>query len=323
MGNLALLGTASAASFDCTRAKAPREKLICREPALSDLDEKLGRAYQERRAILSPHGAELLERSESSWLHYLTIVCPMVVPADVAGWRNPKSCLQGMYEQRLAQLAKVGQRLGPFVFNRVDVYAAEPASDSTGEMLGFYIHHVAYPQIDNSDLPQAVAWNNRAVKSLSECDDCGDGSDDDMEYEIGYATGDVISMQRTTSVYPHEHAHGTFSVQADNIVLHPNPRALTEEDLFGKGDRWAQELQKLFWDALLAKGWSPPENVAERVKHDIEDEVILPYKWLFTTEGVQVSFSAYEGGCYACNPGTVTVPWVGLKPLLSSSAIVP
>jgi len=105
--------------------------------------------------------------------------------------------------------------------------------------------------------------------------------------------------------------------------LLPVPHPLTKEDLFGTDDRWIGKLQELFWDALLAKGWSPPDSLAEIVKAEIEDDVIQPDKWLFTPDGLQVSFSAYEGGCYACNPGPVTVPWPKLKSLLSSNAIVP
>jgi uncharacterized protein len=319
---LALLRVASAASFDCARAKAPREQLICREPVLSDLDDKLGRAYQERRALLSPRGAELLERSESSWLHFLAIVCPMEVPADADRSSTPKKCLEEKYNERLGQLAKVGQRLGPFLFNRIDLYAAEPAPDSSGNMRGFYAQHVAYPQIDNSDLPLAAAWNKQAVKSLSKSDDCGTG-DDDLDYDIGYATERVISVEWTSFVYCHGTPHGFFTINAENTVLYPGLRALTPEDLFGKDGRWAQKIQEIFWNALVAKGWSPPEDQSESVKHEIEDEVIRPDKWLLTKEGLQVSFSAYEGGCYVCNPGTVEVPWARLQPLLSPSAIVP
>jgi len=133
----------------------------------------------------------------------------------------------------------------------------------------------------------------------------------------------MISVQQTDSVYCHGTAHGMFSVQVSNFVLRPALRQLTAEDLFGSDIRWKRHLQELFWEVLLSKGWAPPDYAAESVKAQIEDEVSQPDKWLFTGEGLQVSFSAYEGGCYACNPGPVEVSWTALKPLLASTNIAP
>jgi uncharacterized protein len=323
VATFAVQGPASAASFDCARAATPREQLICRDPVLSDLDRQLGQTYQQRRALLSAHGAELLQRSQLGWLRFITLVCPIAVSADAGGRGGPKNCLQRQYRERLTQLAQVGRRIGPFLFNRLDLYAAKPAPDNSGTVAGFYIQHTAYPQIDNSDVTATASWNKQTVKSLSQSDCDGDRGDDDIDYQIGYASERVISVQWTTSIYCHEAAHGIFSIEAQDIVLLPDPHPLTEKDLFGTDGRWVGKLQQLFWDALRAKGWSPPENQVESVKAQIADAVIRPDHWLFTVEGLQVSFSAYEGGCYVCNPGPVTVPWTGLKPLLSSNAVLP
>jgi uncharacterized protein len=321
VGFFAISGTASAAGFDCARAKSPREQLICREPVLSDLDEQLGRVYQERRAVLSPRGAELLHRSELSWLHFVAVVCPLAAAANAESRGLPKDCLIGKYKERLNQLATVGQKFSPFLFNRIDSYAARPAPDSnSGWTAGFYVAHVAYPQIDNLDSPQVDAWNKLAEKGIV---DTVEGEDSDTEYEIGYANEHVISVQWTNSEYVHGNAHGIFTIEAENKVLFPDMRDLAAEDLFGKENHWVEKFQEIFWNALLKKGWEVPENQPDTVKAEIVSEVIIPGKWLFTKEGIQVSFSAYEGGCYACNPGPVTASWTELEPLLSSTAIVP
>jgi uncharacterized protein len=272
VASFAIHGLPLAASFDCTHAASPREQLICRDPVLSDLDGRLGRAYQARRAVLSPHGAELLQSSERSWLHFITTVCPLAVPADADERRIPKNCLQEYYEERLNQLAKVGQRVGPFLFNRIDLYAAEPApaEDQTGGTPGFYVQHVAYPQIDNPHSPQEEAWNKQMVKSLA-------GEEEPADYEIGYANRRVISMQWRYDESGSFHPWSWF--KAENIVLLPNPRALTAQDVFGPGNRWVVKLQKLLW----------PEN-EEGVDNDqIRNSVIQPDAWLFTTTGVKVS----------------------------------
>jgi uncharacterized protein len=321
LGSFAHPGSAHAASFDCTQATSPREHLICREPQLSKLDEQLARAYSERREALSPHGAELLRRAELSWLHYVGVICPLSAPPTPDG-DLPTDCLLNAYRERLDQLSTVGQKVGLFVFNRIDLYAAHAAPDSTGNKPGFYIAHVVYPQIDNVSSPQVAAWNKRVEKHLAlDGDGDTDDADIDTDYQIGYASGQVISVQWTTSDYEHGAAHGTWETNVDNVVLLPNVRSLTASDLFAKDE--ASGLQKIFWSALLAKGWTPPDHQSEAVKAEIGGEVVEPNKWLITKAGLAVSFSAYEGGCYACNPGTVTAPWTELKPLLSATAIAP
>jgi uncharacterized protein len=295
--------------------------MICQEPTLSDLDAQLGRAYEERRAILSPHGGELLHRSELSWLHFVGIVCPLTVPAKAASGGLPKDCLIGQYKERLEQLAKVGQKFGPFIFNRIDSFTARPAPDSdSGWTAGFYVGHVAYPQIDNLDSPLVIAWNKLSEKGAA---DTVEGEDSDTDYEIGYANEHLISVQWTQSEYVHGHAHGIFTVEVENQVIVPDTRDLTAEDIFGQDKHWVEKVQDIFWNALLKKGWEVPENQADSVKGEIMSEVIQSNKWLFTKEGIQVSFSAYEGGCYACNPGPVTAPWTELQLLLPSASIVP
>lgn len=323
LSTLTFYGFAAAASFDCKQAKTPRERLICSEPDLSALDDQLGHTYEERKAVLSSHGAELLHQSQVSWLRYLAASCP--VPAPASGrFSNAKTCLLGIYHERLSQLSKVGETLGPFVFNRIDSYRIRPAPESTGEAPGVNVWHVAYPQIDNPKSPQAIAWNKLAEKHLAPNPNFeSDDGDIDTEYKLGFASNRVISVQWTDSTYRHGARHGSYFVSVENEVLDPEIRALTEADLFGKDVRWVPKLERAFWEALIAKGWKPAEGDAENVKDEIGSTVIMASEWLLTKDGIEVAFSAYEGGCYACNPGPVTVSWAKLKALLSPNAVAP
>ena len=53
-----------AASFDCAKAVSAVEKLICENPALSDLDEQMARAYREKVAI----DPELSRTEQRVWI---------------------------------------------------------------------------------------------------------------------------------------------------------------------------------------------------------------------------------------------------------------
>lgn len=151
-----------AASFDCAKANTERKKTICSDPDLSDLDSQLRRVYQERRALLSPHGAELLQRSEKNWRRFVTIMCPLDAPGNMKKWLRPKDCLLREYRDRLAGLSKVGQKVGPFIFNRIDLFAAEKVSDSSDDSDSEYgpqYQKTSYPQIDNVNTPVTDLWN--------------------------------------------------------------------------------------------------------------------------------------------------------------------
>jgi uncharacterized protein len=59
---------ARAASFNCNTAERPDEVLICQNPQLSDLDERMSRLYFTLRNQLSGSERRLLEASQRRWL---------------------------------------------------------------------------------------------------------------------------------------------------------------------------------------------------------------------------------------------------------------
>ena len=312
----------AAASFDCARAISAREKAICADPALSALDGQLARLYAERRGLLSPQGAKSLLESERSWLRFVRTVCSSDGPKSKPS-RSRRSCLMAQYNERIEQLKEVALKIGPFVFNRVDLYAAQPAPDEDGASTGFYVQHVAYPQVDNANSPDLAAWNRQNVRQLSKETECDSPSgDSDTDYEVGYANARFISVQWIESTYCHGTPHGFGGVKSGNIVLSPRLRPLTQQDLFGSGEAWIPTLKERFWTALAQAGWSPPDNQPD-VKKQLEGDFVQPDRWLFTKDGLRVAFESYEGGCYACTPQPVTLPWSELKPVLSKGAIAP
>lgn len=80
-----------AASFDCTKAATPTEKMICSNQRISDLDEYLGRYYYGARAQLG-RGATCLVPTQRDWLRNVRNAC------------KDKACLENAYLQRLAEL---------------------------------------------------------------------------------------------------------------------------------------------------------------------------------------------------------------------------
>jgi uncharacterized protein len=88
---LAPAARARAAGFDCAKAAAPTEKLICGDPQLSQLDGQLAQAY--RRALEGAAEPDKLRAEQRTWLRTERKAC-----VDAA-------CLKTVYTQRLAALA--------------------------------------------------------------------------------------------------------------------------------------------------------------------------------------------------------------------------
>ncbi len=81
---LLVSNTASAASFDCTKASSQVEKLICSDRELSDLDSKLGNIYRPK-ASASPS----LVTDQKQWLRQQRNLCKTI------------DCLRAAYLKRI------------------------------------------------------------------------------------------------------------------------------------------------------------------------------------------------------------------------------
>jgi uncharacterized protein len=89
---LITVGGAAAQSFDCRRARAPDELLICRDARLAALDAQMAAAFFRLRRSLPPGRQAQLDAEQQSWLRARASCGP-----DAA-------CLAAAYERRIRQL---------------------------------------------------------------------------------------------------------------------------------------------------------------------------------------------------------------------------
>jgi uncharacterized protein len=320
-----------AASFDCKAAKTPTERAICGSPKLSALDERLAGEYARASHALSPAGAAQLKESQRGWLRFAARVC-----APRAARRNGEpvaGCLAHEYARRLDQLAQAGVRVGPYVFSRVDVHSAVrmgPDDDGAGNYPGFATDHVAFARIDAPLTAATIAWNAAQREdtpsadpgdddAVASHDDSDPASDNDVDFELGCASERFISLSRKTAYFVHGSAHGGYDHEVRNVVFAPAMRKMTASDVFGANSGWKARLPPLFWNAY-ARDPDAARDMAS-IKDAILESAANPERWLLTPAGLQISFDADEAGCYACNPGPITVPWSALKPMLASPDI--
>jgi len=100
-----MAGSASAASFDCKKARTADEKAICAERALNDKDVRMNELYGINKRTLAMGGRGALQDQQRDWLQ----------GRHTCG--SNKACLNRAYDGRLAELEKGMERIyssGPF-----------------------------------------------------------------------------------------------------------------------------------------------------------------------------------------------------------------
>jgi uncharacterized protein YecT (DUF1311 family) len=92
--------------FDCARAFAADDILICQDQGLTRLDEQLGRIYVALRRRLAAVPSEDLRRDQRAWVHRRNAGCglsPTMAPAE-SDRPALTGCFRIAYAERLALL---------------------------------------------------------------------------------------------------------------------------------------------------------------------------------------------------------------------------
>lgn len=311
---VALAAPCIAASFDCAKAHTVIEHAICASAKLSALDSGMASSYRRALRALSPEGARTLTASQRAWLDFVGRACTVHDAADASALRNQDVCLSNEIGERIAQLDQAGVRVGPYVLNRIDRFeiVVDGPDDQNGSYPGLAVHRLSYPQIDAAGSRSAIAWNAAQVTTFPQLDD---GEDFKIDYRIGCAGPGALSIEWDTYDYGHGTPHGTGSAEVRNTVL-PTLEEMTSDDLFVSDAPWEDTLPSLFWSAYLHGDRVIKDT--SKVEPAIREAAVTEAKWLLTPQGLRISFDSYEAGCYACNPGPLTVPWSSLKSMLAS-----
>ena len=90
---------ASAASFDCAKARSPDEKAICANTALNDKDVRMSVLYDINKRTLAMGGRGALMDSQQEWLR------------DRRKCGANRACLNRSYDRRLDDLDRSMERI--------------------------------------------------------------------------------------------------------------------------------------------------------------------------------------------------------------------
>jgi uncharacterized protein YecT (DUF1311 family) len=104
---------ATAASFDCAKARAKVEKLICKDPQLSRQDEDLAKAYGEALKVWDGKIAAYVKMTQRGWVGSRTLLPPDMGQGGILciDDQTALSCLRAIHADRIAVLRNPGFRL--------------------------------------------------------------------------------------------------------------------------------------------------------------------------------------------------------------------
>ena len=100
---------ASAAGFDCKRAKSLVEKQICGVPELSRLDGEVAVLYTRTLAALAKDGATSLRAEQRGWLRERE-ECEDMIHGDPVIMADALACIRRLMNARKERLQAVGAR---------------------------------------------------------------------------------------------------------------------------------------------------------------------------------------------------------------------
>jgi uncharacterized protein len=311
----ALAHASDGPSFDCAKAKSPVERAICSDQRLAAADRKLTATYHAGLVQLSNDGQRAMRDGQRQWLKMIEAFCSNSGPSNSTGM---KECLTSAYSDRQSRLEAAVKTVGGLRFRAVDVYRVTKASsDDTGSGAnpGFDTTDLSYPLIDapkdmserkfNKHMEQIAAGENQNGNE--------DGDEDvDQSYDQITVNDRLISVDTTSSMYPHGAAHGQY---ASTMVhwLRKQGRELTASDVFLPRTSWRDFLQYRCFAEVAHFGFAKSAK-------DLADMVKDPTRWIFESKGLTVRFMSYEVASYADGQPIVTIPWKALSPYLAPGA---
>jgi uncharacterized protein len=131
---------AGAAGFDCAKAQSAVEKAVCADPAVSDLEEYLGRYYSVALEELGG-GASCLKADQRIWLKTVRNPCGGETACLSAAYLARLATLDGL-QPGASALKNVNLPASPVLLTAIppETDAAAPTGTETIELRGQLVH---------------------------------------------------------------------------------------------------------------------------------------------------------------------------------------
>lgn len=305
-----------AASFDCSKATRPQEKLICASPELSRLDTSMAASYKKLLQRLSPEAQNDVRRSQREWLAFWPDSCrDQGAPLNPAS-KNTQDCAAMRYKDRMALLDGPDYVTGDIPLYPYSTYRIR-ASDGGVEWIK-YAQTVTYtPAVDLGHAAHekknlAALIDRWLRKDIDASGNAGDAaSDSETGKRFIESLPMLLSTGTSTYFYGHGAAHPLSAYSTQHFYL-PKARPLLASDIF-QGSQWQDGLTALV-ESQLKKELGDSYYIESRP--ELKKLVIDSSRWQFDQENMTIAFNPYEVAPYAAGAPSVTLQWAALMPWL-------
>lgn len=315
---LALLSAAAAPApgFDCAKATAPVETLICSDETLATLDREMAARFRAVQAAASAEGAPRLRDIQRAWLRGRDGCLKAPGVNDTAG---QIACLTNAYQDRTTTFDSQFRPAGPLLLEQRLVKRRLTKQRVT--------ETEAYPWLTGKPASLTEPFNRHVLDRLAVKQglfaaapiDVGPKPEGettyDRWYEIHWTDQRLISVE----VYTHHESffgHGWRSEFALNWDLKTN-RPIHVADLFKPDTAWHKAVldEALSWLNDNADFGKPNEVLALADPEDDES-------WLFDDDG-GVLLIGREERSMAGTSADVPIPYKVLAPFLRPDGPIP
>lgn len=296
-----MLIAAPVLAFDCTRAATAVEQAICGDPSLKAIDDRLGKAYADLRALTSEPDRAALAATQKRWIKRRE-AC-----GDSA---DPPECVASQTNERTALLSGTpasgtpasgpgidGMRLVPF-------FLWQNGSDNTYAIDATLLRFVDPQSPGERRFNQMTAELGDSLPFGLHGDDPNPNYDVVQTITVDFLSDHLLSATVSTSSYTGG-AHGNYGRFHVNIDM-TSGRDLLAKDLFTP-----QALQKLVERCTVqitatktaraldyGTDYDPATDVALQ-GDTIADHVADLTRWALTDREARVDFDPYSVGSYA------------------------
>lgn len=317
----AVAGAGAAPSFDCAKARAADERLVCANAELARLDREIAARYAATVRAAPPAEAAELRGAQRAWLSERASCTRAGAPGGAPPRAWAVRCVERSSRWRLDDLSAAPQRpaLPAGVLAR-RLVRHEPAK-------AFRVA-VDYPALTGR--PGAAAFDaffRRLAEAWAPAAERLDVPEEPDDEDLGETTLEVgftvpLAGPRLVTVvsrgYEHSSgaAHGTPFTRATTFDL-ARGRPLTLGDVFAT----PADVPKVLGPKALARveGADEWDGAAENAAKAMGDVAC----WTFDADGAVVTFPAYAVGPYAVGEPEARFTWTELKPLLRPDAPFP
>jgi len=312
-----------AAQLDPCQDKAGLAQKVCKDPTLGPAAARVQAALAEAAANVSSDGDKLIVEGQRSWLEAQAINCGVPLNDPKAG-----ACLKAALEERLKDAKATVEQRGGFTFQKVEIHAAAPVTAQAAADAGFsgedgpaaVAHELRYPRIDNAGDQAAQKFNAIMAAMGKPRFKLQDATSETTDYEIAFASRQLVSVRFTTSEFNLGAAHPNNGMTSVTVLMGEG-REIAPTDVFRADSGWEtfvtrralKGLTKTFSE--IGAGTPDPK--------DVRDTATKVHNWTITDGGLRVAFPPYSVGPSALGALEVEIPWKDLAPYVNPNAPPP